>query len=218
MSSKFRYQTFVAVSGKVPLVDDVLSSQKQQKYSNTSLEKNCKAFEFQTDQNYYVDWRQTILALKMKMIKNRSYKTYNHKNSKKQRKDESKEDAAEDWADEELEEDPAVRPVTYANIILRSVFSIVEVYINKEHTYYSNRLVAHKSYIPNNVTELSLNETEFGTARCLTMKNPDEIKDAPLSESFYTRRKEMLSRADGFMLYYKLGLTSSPILKRCIQI
>ena len=35
---------------------------------------------------------------------------------------------------------------------------------------------------------------------------PDEIMEAPLSEPFFSRRMEMLSRPDGFMLYGKLGV------------
>ena len=61
MSSAFRYQPFVAVSetlgGKVPLVDDALSSHEQQIYPTTSLEENSMEFESQTDRNYYVDLR-----------------------------------------------------------------------------------------------------------------------------------------------------------------
>ena len=45
MSSNFRYQPFVAVSGnlggKVPVVDDVLSSHEQEIYPTTSLDENC---------------------------------------------------------------------------------------------------------------------------------------------------------------------------------
>ena len=45
MSSNFRYQAFVAVSGnlggKVPAVDDVLSSHEQEIYPTTSLDENC---------------------------------------------------------------------------------------------------------------------------------------------------------------------------------
>ena len=63
MSSNFRYQPFVPVSGnlggKVPIVDDVLWSQEQEIYPTTSLVENCIEFEFQTDRNYYVDLRQT---------------------------------------------------------------------------------------------------------------------------------------------------------------
>ena len=67
MSSNFRYQPSVAVSGslggKVPVVDDVLSSHEHEIYPTTSLDENCIEFEFQTDWNYYVDLRQTYLAL-----------------------------------------------------------------------------------------------------------------------------------------------------------
>ena len=42
MSSNFRYQPFVAVTGnlggEVPVVDDVLSSHKQESYPTTSLD------------------------------------------------------------------------------------------------------------------------------------------------------------------------------------
>ena len=63
MSSNFRYQPFLAVSGnlggKDPVVDDVLSSNEQEIYPTTSLDDYCIEFEFQTDRNYYVDLRQT---------------------------------------------------------------------------------------------------------------------------------------------------------------
>ena len=87
MSSNFRYQAFVAVSGnlggKVPVVDDVLSSHEQEIYPTTSLDENCIEFKFQTDRNYYVDLRQTYLALKLKLVRGRGYETYNTKEVKK---------------------------------------------------------------------------------------------------------------------------------------
>ena len=68
--------TFVAVSGnlgrKIPVVDDVLSSHEQEIYHSTSLDENCIEFEFQTDGIYYIDLRQTYLALKLKLVKGRS--------------------------------------------------------------------------------------------------------------------------------------------------
>ena len=91
MSSNFRYQPFVAVSVnigcKVPAVDDVLWSHEQEIYSTTSLDENCIEFEFQTDQNYYVDLRQTYLALKLKLVRGRGYETYNSKEIKKEREE-----------------------------------------------------------------------------------------------------------------------------------
>ena len=70
-----------------------------------------------------------------------------------------------------------------------------------------NELYAHKSHISNNfkgaISEYKgvlhfegYNYEEF----------PDEIMEAPLSEPFFTRRKKMLSRPDGFMLCGKLGV------------
>ena len=72
-NNNFRYQSFVAVSGnlggKVPIVDDVLSSHEQEIYPTTSLDENCIEFEFQTDRNYYDDLRQSFLALKLNLSK-----------------------------------------------------------------------------------------------------------------------------------------------------
>ena len=63
--------TFVAVSGnlggKVPVVDDVLSSHDKKNFPTPSLDENCIEFEFQTERNYYVDLRTTSLALKLKL-------------------------------------------------------------------------------------------------------------------------------------------------------
>ena len=73
MSSNFRYQLLVPVSGnlvgKDPIVDDVLSPHEQEVYPTTSLDENCIELEFQTDRNYYIDLRQTNLALKLKLVK-----------------------------------------------------------------------------------------------------------------------------------------------------
>ena len=66
-NNNFRYQLFVAVSGnlegKVPIVDDVLSSQEQEIYPTTSLDENSIEFEFQTNRNYYVDLRQSCFGI-----------------------------------------------------------------------------------------------------------------------------------------------------------
>ena len=89
-NNKFRYQPFVAVSGniggKVPIVDDVLSLHEQEIYPTTSLDENCIEFEFKTDRNFYVDLRQSFLALKLKFVKGRGYDTYESKEKKKSKK------------------------------------------------------------------------------------------------------------------------------------
>ena len=144
----FRYQPFVAVcgnlGGKVPIVHDVLSAHEQEIYPTTSLDENCIEFEFQTDRNYYVDLRQSFLALKLKFVKGRGYDTYESKEKKKEHKDESAvftETGTDDGEEEE------VARVTYVNNIMHSIFSNAEVYINNQQIYNSNGLYAHKSYI-----------------------------------------------------------------------
>ena len=78
--SNFRYQPFVALSGrvggKVPVVDVVLSSHEQQIYPTTSLDENSIEFEFQTDRNNYTDLRQTYLSLVLKLVKQRGFDSY----------------------------------------------------------------------------------------------------------------------------------------------
>ena len=79
MSYIFWYQTSVAVfeniRGKVTVVDDVLSSHKQEKYPTTSVKLNCIELEFRTDRNYYVDLRQTYLAVKLKFVESHDCET-----------------------------------------------------------------------------------------------------------------------------------------------
>ena len=92
-NNNFRYQPFVTVSGnvggKVPIDDDVLSSQEQEIYRTISLGENCIEFEFQTDRNYYVDLRQSFLALKLNFFKGRGYDTYKSKEKKREHRNES---------------------------------------------------------------------------------------------------------------------------------
>ena len=199
-NNNFRYQPFVAVSGslggKVPIVDDVLSSHEQENYPTTSLDENCIEFEFQTDRNYYVDMRQTYLALKLKLVKGRGYETYNTKEVKKEPKEEAKAE------EEETAEEEPVPLVTHVKNILHSIFSNVEVYINNQQIYNSNGLYAHKFTFPITSREPFLNTREF----CSYEDFPDEIMEAPLSEPLFTMRMKMLSRPDGFMLYGKLGV------------
>ena len=90
MSSYFRYQSFVAVSGnlggKVPVVDDVLSYHEQEIYPTTTLDENCIEFEFQANRKYYDDLRQTYLDLKLKLVRSRVYETCKSKDVKKEHK------------------------------------------------------------------------------------------------------------------------------------
>ena len=206
--NNFGYQPFVAVSGnlggKVPIVDDVLSSYEQEIYPTTSVDENCIEFEFQTDRNYYVDLRQPFLALKFNFVKGRGYDTYESKEKKKEHKDESVvfTETGTDDSDEEEE----VARVTYVNNIMHSIFSNVEVYINNQQIYNSKGLYAHKSYISNNFKGAI---TEYkGVLHCEGYdyeQDPEDIAN-PLRDPFFTRRMKLLSRPDGFMLYGKLGI------------
>ena len=207
-NNNFRYQPFVAVSGniggKIPVVDDVLSSHEEEIYPTTSLDENCIEFEFQTDRNYYVDLRQSFLALKLKFVKGRGYDAYESKKKKKEHKDESVvfTETGTDDSDEEEE----VARVTYVNNIMHSKFSNAEVYINYQQIYNSNGLYAHKSYISNNF-KAAISEYK-GVLHCEGYEyeqDPEDIAN-PLPDPFFTRRMKLLSRPDGFMLYGKLGI------------
>ena len=218
MSSNFRYQAFVAVSGnlgeKVPVVDDVLSSVEQKTYPTTSLDENCIEFEFQTDRNYYVDLRETYLALRLKPVWGRGYGTHNTKRVKKEHKEEAR---AEE--EETAEEDAPVLLVNHVNNILHSIFSNVAVYNNNHQICNSNGLYAHKSHISNNFNGAISEYTGVLHREGYDFEEfPDEVLEAPLSEPFFTRRMKMLSRPDGLMLYGILGLTLSPLLNCYIRI
>ena len=143
----FRYQLFAAVFGnlgrKVAVVDDVLFSHEQEIYPSTSLDENCIEFEFQRDRNYYVDLRQTHLAVKLKLVRGHGYETYNTIEEKKHKEEAKAEE-------QEIAEDEApVSLVIHVNIILLSIFSNVEVYFNNQQIYNCKELYAHKSYISN---------------------------------------------------------------------
>ena len=206
-NNNFWYQPFVAVSGnlggKVPFVDDVLSSHEQELFPTTSHDENCIEVEFQTDRNYYVDLRQAFLALKLKFVKGRGYDTYENKEKKKEHKDESV--FFTETGDDDSEEEEIAR-VTYVNNIMHSIFSNVEVYIISQQIYNSNGLYAHKSYISINF-KAAISEYK-GVLHCEGYdyeQDPEDISN-PLPDPFFTRRMKLLSRPDGFMLYGKLGI------------
>ena len=205
MSSNFRYQPSVAISGnlggKVAVNEDVLSSHEQQMYPTTSLDENCIEFDFQTDRNYYADLRQTYLALKLKLVRGRGYGTYNTKAVKNEHKEEEKAE------EEETAEEEPVPLVTHINNILHSIFSNVEVYINNQQIYNSNGLYEHIFYISKNFKgAISEYKRVLHCEGYDYEEFPDEILEAPLSEPFFTRGMKVLIRPDGFMLYGNLGV------------
>ena len=176
-----------SLGGKVLIVDDVLSSHEQEVYPTTSLNENCIEFEFEKDRNYYVDLRQSFLALKLKFVKGRGYDTYESKEKKKEHKDESVVFTETGTDDEEEEE---VARVTYVNNIMRSIFSNVEVYINNQQIYNSNGLYAHKSYISNNF-KAAISEYK-GVLHCEGYdyeQDPEDISN-PLPDPFFYKENE----------------------------
>ena len=214
----FRYQPYVAVSGnlggKVPVVEDVLSSHKQQIYPTTSLDENSIESEFQTVSNFYVDLRQSYLALKVKLVKGRGYDTHKSKEAKKEHKND--EQPTEAAANDEEDDTNSVPLLTHVNNIMHSVFSNVEVYINSQQIYNSNGLYAHKSFISNNFKgAISEEKGVLHCEGCDSEANPDNIHDSLLSDPFFSSRSKMLVRSDGITLYGKLGddfFTTSKLL------
>ena len=141
--SNLRHQPFVTVSGahggNLPVVDNELSSLEQENDTTTSLDENSIEFDFQTDRNVYLDFRQTYLALKIELVKSRCFDTY---------KTTGKE-VGDDDVEFIKEEGEGVPHITHVNKILHSIFSIVELYIKNHQIYKSNRLYAHKLHIAN---------------------------------------------------------------------
>ena len=142
------------------------------------------------------------MALKLKFVKGRGYDTYESK-QKKEHIDESvvfTETGTDDGEEEE------VARVTYVNNIMHSTYSNVEVYINKQQVYNSNRLYARKSYISNNFkAAISEYKGVLHYEGYDYEQHPEHLSN-PLPDPFFTRRMKLLSRPDGFMLYGKLGI------------
>ena len=139
--NNFRYQHVVVVScsvgGKVPVVDDVLSSHEQQIYPTTSVDENNIEYEFQTDRNSYTDLRQTYLSLVLKLVKHRGFDSYKKEIKKEHTEAEDKKADADDDNDVPL--------ITHENNLMHSIFSHVDVYIHNQQSYISNGLYAHNS-------------------------------------------------------------------------
>ena len=143
------------------------------------------------------------MALKLKLVNPRDCETYNA-TEKKERKEEAQVD--EEVTAEEEQEAP-VTLVAHVNNLLHSFFSNVEMYIKKQQIYNSKGLYAHKSYVSNNFKgAISEYKRVLHCGEYDYEEFSDEILDALLFESSFTRRMKMLSRPDGFMLYGKLGV------------
>ena len=74
-NNKLLWQCLEILEGKSQLLTMSCPLHEQETYPTTSLDENCIEFEFQTDRNYYVDLRQSFLALKLKFVKGRGFDT-----------------------------------------------------------------------------------------------------------------------------------------------
>ena len=190
------------LGGKVPIVDDVLSSHEQEIYPTTSLDKNCIEFEFQTDRNFYSVLRQPFLAMKLKFFKGRGYDTYDSKEKKKEHKDESV-CFTETGTDDEEEQE--VARVTYVN-------NITQMFQMLKCTLTIGRFTIPMDSLHTNLTfqttlrQPFTNTRKFCIVKAMTMNRILRILVTPYLILFFTRRMKLLSRPDGFMLYGELGI------------
>ena len=107
---------------------------------------------------------------------------------------------------EEQEESPILL-VTHVNNILHTISTNVEVCINSQQFYNSNEVNAHKLYNGNNFKgAISDYKEVFYCKGYYYEEVPDEVTEAPLSETFLTRVLKIFRRPDGFMLFIKLGI------------
>ena len=89
---------------------------------------------------------------------------------------------------------------------MHSIFPNVEVYIKNQQIYISNGLYAHKSYISNSFTAAISEYKRVLNCEGYDYEQDPEDNTNPLLDPFFTRRKKLLSRPDGFMLYGKMGV------------
>ena len=197
---------------KVPVVDNVLSSHEQEFFPTTSLDENSIAFKFQIDRNLYVGLRQTYLALKIKLVEGRSCDTYKTTEKKKEHKEDTVFTETGEDDVEFIEEDEKVPHITRVNNILHSILINAEWYNNNHPIYDSNGIHAYKSHISNNFkSKMSDYKGVLHCERYYYEKDPENLVEGP----FFTKRRKLYSRHDGFMLYEKLGidfLTASDLL------
>ena len=141
----------------------------------------------------------------MKIVAGRGYETYSSNEFEKERETKAK-------ANEEKEEkhETAVPIVTHVNNISKSFSSYVAVYFNNQQNFNFNGLYSHEIYLSNNFKRtISEYIRALHCKDCDYEDHIDENMAAPLSEPFFTRKRKMCSRPDGFMMHGKLGVDFS---------
>ena len=181
----------------------MLSSHEQEIYLTTSLDENSIEFEFQTDRNVYVDWRQTYFALQIKLVKGRGFYTYQTTGKKNTNKENTVFTETGNKYLDFTEEGKGVRHITHLNKIPHSIFSNAELYNNNHQIYTSNGLCAHKSHNSNNFKSTL---TEYKEVLHCERYDYEEDPENLLQGPFFTSRMKFYTRLDGFMLCGKLGI------------
>ena len=138
-----------------------MSSHEKNIYATTSFDENTLELEFQTDLSYYVDLRQSKLAVKLKFVKRHGYDTYTLEETRKEHKAEESTttEANDESTDDEITQSKAF--VTYVDKIMHS-FSQMLMYTSSTikgaistDSKFTNRMFQTSS------REESLNKEEF---------------------------------------------------------
>ena len=150
--------------GKVPVVDDVLSSHEQKMYPTSSLSEKCIDFEFRTDGINYVNLKQKYLVLQLKLIKGYGYATYKTKDFKKEHKEEAR-------TGDETEEETLNSRVTHVNNIFHSFFPLLRCTSTIGKFKLQMVSMCTSLTIPTTSMEPFFNTGVLCFARCTTMKS-----------------------------------------------
>ena len=103
-------------------------SAKQEIFATSSL--GVEFGEFQMDRSYYVDLRNTVMALEVKLIQGRGYEAYNIKEAQNEHKDESKWLLWQfGWIRKKNRIIPHALLVSHVQKTLHSIYSIVQLYV-----------------------------------------------------------------------------------------
>ena len=201
---------------------DKLKQWMGQVYPISSLDENYDEFELQADQNYYVNWRQIFLALKLKLIEGRCYWTYITKEVNKER--------AQGWIkrrcskkDGRLGNGGRSSILQFLRLLMWMRFCIQFFPMLRCTSTIGKFLLI--SIVCAQILHLQQFQGSHlrvqETLNCESYnceESPAEKMDAPLSEHFFKKTMKMLTRPDGFTMCGNLGLKFSPFLGCCIQI
>ena len=165
--------------------------------------KTAESFNFKRIENYYLDLRQTYLALKTETCQEWWLRNLQNQRSKKGAQRGSKSRRGRDGGRGSSSSRYSCKQHIALNFfpMLKST-STISKFTNLMDCMRTN--LAFSNNFKGAISEYK------GVWHCQGYQDEvffDEIMEAPLSEPFFTRRLKMLSKPDGFMLYGKLGLS-----------